>query len=79
MEKEQLLHTKCLEGFHLSSLSKDDTVSSYQMTSFCSRLLKNQEELMTTASLHDLHIQVSHYYSVMQDGRICVPWDWTEQ
>lgn len=79
LEKEQLLHAKCLEVFHLSSLSKDDTVSSQQMTSFCSRLLENQQNLLTIISLEDLHIQVSHYYSVMQDGRMCVPWDWTEQ
>lgn len=61
----------CLQTLSLSSLSKESSISSSQMISCCSRLLEHPPPL-----LQGLHVRVSHFYSVMQDGDVCVPWDW---
>ncbi|GAB1597561.1 T-cell activation inhibitor, mitochondrial-like [Argonauta hians] len=76
LEIERTARTKCLEEFNFSSLKKDDTISHSQMANFCTRLLEEKHGLSTLKSIKNLHVQVSHYYSVMQDGRICIPWDW---
>ncbi|KAL0172776.1 hypothetical protein M9458_033087, partial [Cirrhinus mrigala] len=26
--------------------------------------------------MQGLHLYISHFYSVMQDGDLCIPWDW---
>eukprot|EP00106_Octopus_bimaculoides_P000644 XP_014768086.1 PREDICTED: T-cell activation inhibitor, mitochondrial-like isoform X1 [Octopus bimaculoides] len=77
LEMERIAHAKCLKEFNFSTLKKDDTISHYQMVNFCTRLLEKKDNLNILKSMNNLHIQVSHYYSVMQDGRICIPWDWT--
>lgn len=61
----------CLHSLSLSSLSKDPSVSSTQMIKCCTRLMEQRPPL-----LQGLHLSVSHFYSVMQDGDLCVPWDW---
>ena len=61
----------CLQSLSLSSLSKEPSVSSSQMIQCCSRLVEQRFPLM-----QGLHMCVSHFYSVMQDGDLCVPWDW---
>ncbi|KAL3060735.1 hypothetical protein OYC64_015142 [Pagothenia borchgrevinki] len=61
----------CLHNLSLSSLSKEPSVSSSQMIMCCNRLVEQRSPLM-----QGLHICVSQFYSVMQDGDLCVPWDW---
>ncbi|XP_035528406.1 T-cell activation inhibitor, mitochondrial isoform X1 [Morone saxatilis] len=61
----------CLQNLSLRSLSKEPSVSSSQMILCCKRLVEQSSPLM-----QGLHICVSHFYSVMQDGDLCVPWDW---
>ncbi|KAK5892849.1 hypothetical protein CesoFtcFv8_013199 [Champsocephalus esox] len=61
----------CLHNLSLSSLSKEPSVSSSQMIMCCNRLVEQRAPLM-----QGLHICVSQFYSVMQDGDLCVPWDW---
>ncbi|XP_069573346.1 T-cell activation inhibitor, mitochondrial isoform X1 [Brachyistius frenatus] len=61
----------CLQTLSLRSLSKEPSVSSSQMVLCCRRLLEQRSPL-----LQGLHLCVSHFYSVMQDGDLCVPWDW---
>ncbi|CAL9706307.1 unnamed protein product [Knipowitschia caucasica] len=69
--EEDLSLQRCLVSLSLSSLSKDPSVSSVQMWSCCERLLELRPPL-----LQGLELQVCSYYSVLQDGEVCVPWDW---
>ncbi|KAF6738560.1 T-cell activation inhibitor, mitochondrial [Oryzias melastigma] len=61
----------CLQTMSLKSLSKEPSISSSQMIQCCSRLQEQQPPLM-----QGLHVSVSHFYSVLQDGELCIPWDW---
>ncbi|XP_036794195.1 T-cell activation inhibitor, mitochondrial isoform X2 [Oncorhynchus mykiss] len=68
-EEEVLLH--CLEALALRNLSKEPSVRHNQMIPCCRRLLEERFPLM-----EGLRVEVSHFYSVMQDGDLCIPWDW---
>lgn len=61
----------CLQTLSLLSLSKEPGVTSSQMIPCCHRLLELRAPL-----LQGLSLCVSHFYSVMQDGDLCIPWDW---
>uniref|UniRef100_A0A8C5DYE2 T cell activation inhibitor, mitochondrial n=1 Tax=Gouania willdenowi TaxID=441366 RepID=A0A8C5DYE2_GOUWI len=62
---------QCVQRLSLRSLSKEPSISSAQMVTCCKRLMEQHSPL-----LQGLHVHVSHFYSVMQDGDMCVPWDW---
>lgn len=73
---ETQLHQLCVETLNLESLSKEDDVTPDRMVLCCERLLRAAlwlEPLLSGCRLH-----VSHYCSVLQDGLICLPWDWHE-
>uniref|UniRef100_A0A6Q2XHY8 T cell activation inhibitor, mitochondrial n=1 Tax=Esox lucius TaxID=8010 RepID=A0A6Q2XHY8_ESOLU len=70
VEEEEVL-LRCLEALALRSLSKEPSVSHTQMIPCCRRLLEERSPLM-----EGLRVEVSHFYSVMQDGDLCIPWDW---
>lgn len=70
-EEEEALLKQCVHSLSLKSLRKDPSVSSSQMITCCKRLLEQRSPLM-----QGLHICVSHFYSVLQDGDLCVPWHW---
>ena len=78
-EKSRLEALQCLS---LSELQKDEGVTPAQMVSCCSRLIEESWRLLDPltstggVSLQGSRLRVSHYYSVMQDGLICIPWDW---
>ncbi|XP_006868838.1 PREDICTED: T-cell activation inhibitor, mitochondrial [Chrysochloris asiatica] len=57
--------------FSLEKLYKEPSVSSKQMVDCCRRLLEQ-----SLPYLHGMHVCVSHFYSVMQDGDLCIPWNW---
>ena len=59
----------------VSELVKDESVTPAQMISCCKRLVEDYWRLGVT--LDNSRIYISSYYSVMQDGRICIPWNWT--
>ncbi|XP_062321080.1 T-cell activation inhibitor, mitochondrial [Osmerus eperlanus] len=61
----------CLKTLALLSLSKEPGITSSQMIPCCHRLLELRSPL-----LQDLRLCISHFYSVMQDGDLCIPWDW---
>lgn len=61
----------CVQDLSLWSLSKEPSVSSSQMIPCCRRLIEERSPYMK-----GLHLCVSHFYSVMQDGDLCIPWDW---
>lgn len=69
--EEEAVVKLCLQNLSLRSLSKEPSVSPSQMILCCRRLVEQRSPLM-----QGLHICVSHFYSVMQDGDLCVPWDW---
>ncbi|XP_018536286.1 T-cell activation inhibitor, mitochondrial isoform X1 [Lates calcarifer] len=69
--EEEAVMKQCLQSLSLRSLSKEPSVSSSQMILCCKRLVEQRSPLM-----QGLHICVSHFYSVMQDGDLCLPWDW---
>ncbi|KAM3873585.1 T-cell activation inhibitor, mitochondrial [Diretmus argenteus] len=69
--EEDVAVKACLHSLSLRSLSKEPSISSSQMIPCCQRLLEQRSPLM-----QGLHICISHFYSVMQDGDICIPWDW---
>ncbi|CAK6972015.1 T-cell activation inhibitor%2C mitochondrial [Scomber scombrus] len=69
--EEEAVIKLCLHSLSLRSLSKEPSVSSSQMILCCKRLVEQRLPLM-----QGLHICISHFYSVMQDGDLCVPWDW---
>ncbi|KAM9425256.1 T-cell activation inhibitor, mitochondrial isoform 2-T2 [Pholidichthys leucotaenia] len=69
--EEAAVVKQCVESLSLRSLCKEPSVSPMQMVLCCRRLLEQRSPLM-----QGLHICVSHFYSVMQDGDLCVPWDW---
>ncbi|XP_076985738.1 T-cell activation inhibitor, mitochondrial isoform X2 [Tamandua tetradactyla] len=57
--------------FSLEKLYKEPGVSSIQMVDCCKRLLEQ-----SLPYLQGMHLCVSHFYSVMQDGDLCIPWNW---
>uniref|UniRef100_A0A2C9M948 DUF4461 domain-containing protein n=1 Tax=Biomphalaria glabrata TaxID=6526 RepID=A0A2C9M948_BIOGL len=72
--EEEQSRQKAIEELCLTDLQKDESVTPSQMTSCCSRLADQYWRF--GVSLAKSRIRISHYYSVMQDGQICVPWDW---
>ncbi|KAM9798073.1 T-cell activation inhibitor, mitochondrial [Neosynchiropus ocellatus] len=69
--EEDALVKECVHSLSLRGLTKEPSVSSGHMIQCCRRLLDARQPL-----LQGLHICVSHFYSVMQDGDLCLPWDW---
>ncbi|XP_047213303.1 T-cell activation inhibitor, mitochondrial isoform X3 [Girardinichthys multiradiatus] len=69
--EEEAVVKLCLQGLSLRNISKEPSVSSRQMILCCKRLMEQHSPLM-----QGLNVCVSHFYSVMQDGDLCVPWDW---
>uniref|UniRef100_A0A8C1MYR1 T cell activation inhibitor, mitochondrial n=1 Tax=Cyprinus carpio TaxID=7962 RepID=A0A8C1MYR1_CYPCA len=69
-EEEDII-SSCLQDLSLHSLSKEPSVLSSQMIPCCRRLMEERSPQM-----QGLHLYISHFYSVMQDGDLCIPWDW---
>ncbi|XP_054406394.2 T-cell activation inhibitor, mitochondrial isoform X2 [Pongo abelii] len=57
--------------FSLEKLYKEPSISSIQMVDCCKRLLEQ-----SLPYLYGMHLCISHFYSVMQDGDLCIPWNW---
>ncbi|NXO02276.1 TCAIM protein, partial [Rhinopomastus cyanomelas] len=75
--KEQMMLTEkelistSTERFSLHRLYKEPSVSSAQMIDCCKRLLEE-----SLPYLQGMHLCISHFYSVLQDGDLCIPWNW---
>ncbi|MBN3305556.1 TCAIM protein, partial [Amia calva] len=61
----------CLESLSLKRLYKEPSVSSKQMIPCCRRLMEER-----CPYVQGMRLCVSHFYSVLQDGDLCIPWDW---
>ncbi|XP_064201519.1 T-cell activation inhibitor, mitochondrial isoform X1 [Anguilla rostrata] len=70
MEEQELVRC-CKVELSLSRLQKEASVSSPQMMACCRHLLEERP-----VQLQGLRLCVSHFYSVQQDGDLCIPWDW---
>ncbi|XP_072350533.1 T-cell activation inhibitor, mitochondrial-like isoform X1 [Scyliorhinus torazame] len=72
VEQKKLI-SDCTERYGLERLYKEPSVSSQQMVRCCQRLLEGQ-----VCELRGMHLCISHFYSVLQDGDLFVPWDWKQ-
>lgn len=67
---ERELHKKSILDLECSTLKKDDSVTPERMIDCLERLSSNGIKMKNL----DLHI--THYYSVLADGTVCIPYDW---
>ncbi|XP_041045613.1 T-cell activation inhibitor, mitochondrial isoform X3 [Carcharodon carcharias] len=72
VEQKKLI-SDCTEKFGLKRLYKEPSVSSQQMVKCCQRLFEGHIN-----ELQGMHLCISHFYSVLQDGDLCMPWDWKQ-
>ncbi|XP_028165646.1 T-cell activation inhibitor, mitochondrial isoform X1 [Ostrinia furnacalis] len=70
---ERALHKEVKERFGLLELHKDDSITPGLMISCCQRLLTRVDKIGTILQGNILYI--THYYSVLSDGVLCIPWD----
>ncbi|XP_052042862.1 T-cell activation inhibitor, mitochondrial isoform X2 [Apodemus sylvaticus] len=74
-EKLKVMENELIQAstkkFSLEKLYKEPSISSRQMVDCCKRLLEH-----SLPYLYGMHLCVSHFYSVMQDGDLCIPWNW---
>lgn len=68
---ERDLHSQCIKQFSLLSLSKDDSVTPDRMIECLQKLIATRG-----LELNDIHLNITTYYSVLNDGTVCIPWDW---
>ncbi|XP_002735104.1 T-cell activation inhibitor, mitochondrial-like [Saccoglossus kowalevskii] len=64
----------CQNDLELDSLTKDNAVTPEEMMMCCQRLLDHPYE--AGISLQGLKLKISKFYSVSEDGEMCIPWDW---
>ncbi|XP_069068082.1 T-cell activation inhibitor, mitochondrial isoform X3 [Pleurodeles waltl] len=69
--RERELNNSCIEKFSLRRLHKETGISNAQMIDCCTRLLNE-----SLPHLQGMHLCVSRFYSVLQDGDLCIPWNW---
>lgn len=70
---EKDLQEKVKAKYGLASLNKDDAVTP-------SNMIVCLEQLLLEERVHfsrDQNLSITHYYSVLSDGTICIPWNWT--
>ncbi|XP_033326960.1 T-cell activation inhibitor, mitochondrial isoform X2 [Megalopta genalis] len=71
---ERELHNTAIKELGLIDLNKDDSITPDLMIQCCERLLLHKGVLAPL--LEGVMLWVTHYYSVMSDGVLCIPWDW---
>lgn len=71
---EQQLIENCLVQLKLQSLTKDDAVTPDKMIAALQDLLTCKPQHLAQIKLH-----ISHYYSVLVDGVVCIPWDFMQK
>ncbi|XP_027235213.1 T-cell activation inhibitor, mitochondrial [Penaeus vannamei] len=75
--REKALHRQCKEELGLDFLEKDDSVTPDMMAECLARLLEASYRL--SPLLSGARVWVTHYYTVMLDGEICIPWNWDKE
>ena len=64
---------ECIEQFGLRSIEAAENITPEQMIDFGQRLLNHSSNI--GSSLVDANLRVSMYYSVLNDGQLCVPFN----
>ncbi|CAG9825367.1 unnamed protein product [Phaedon cochleariae] len=72
---ERTLVKKCIEELELSELLKEDNIHPDLMIKCCENLLANKQEIEHYTK--SLHLNISTYYSVLSDGVVCIPWNFS--
>ncbi|XP_042858322.1 T-cell activation inhibitor, mitochondrial-like [Penaeus japonicus] len=75
--REKALHQQCKKELGLDFLEKDDSVTPDMMAECLGRLLEASYRL--SPLLSGARVWVTHYYTVMLDGEICIPWNWDKE
>ncbi|XP_039751126.1 T-cell activation inhibitor, mitochondrial [Pararge aegeria] len=70
---EKALHNEVKERFGLLELQKDDSITPGLMILCCQRLLTRIDKV--GMKLHGNILYVTHYYSVLSEGVLCIPWN----
>ncbi|XP_041983194.1 T-cell activation inhibitor, mitochondrial [Aricia agestis] len=70
---EKALYAEVKERFGLLDLSKDDSITPGLMILCCQRLLTRADKINKNLSGNILY--VTHYYSVLSEGVLCIPWN----
>lgn len=70
---ERELHSQVMKKYELRTLNKDDAISPANMIECLEHLLLEQRLSFRS----DQNLMITHYYSVLSDGTICIPWNWT--
>lgn len=76
-KKEKALYEKCKAKLGLEFLEKDDSVMPGMMVECLERLLESSYRL--SPLLTGARLWVTHYYAVMVDGEVCIPWNWDQE
>ncbi|XP_048007218.1 T-cell activation inhibitor, mitochondrial isoform X1 [Leguminivora glycinivorella] len=70
---EKALYKEVKERFGLLELHKDDSITPALMILCCQRLLTRIDKIDT--KLQGNILNVTHYYSVLTEGVLCIPWN----
>ncbi|XP_038214719.1 T-cell activation inhibitor, mitochondrial-like [Zerene cesonia] len=70
---EKALYKEVKERFQLLDLIKDDSITPGLMILCCQRLLTRIDKI--DENLRGNILYVTHYYSVLSDGVLCIPWN----
>lgn len=73
VRQEKALISECMQTFGLLSLDKDDNVTPSECSQCCRQLLKQIDYLRPV--LQNGRIRITHYYSLLSDGEMCIPWN----
>ncbi|XP_045596194.1 T-cell activation inhibitor, mitochondrial-like [Procambarus clarkii] len=76
-DKEKDLYEKCKEELGLEFLENDDSVMPNMMIECLERLLDSAYRL--SPLLSGARLWITHYYAVMVDGEVCIPWNWDQE
>ncbi|XP_061163315.1 T-cell activation inhibitor, mitochondrial-like [Saccostrea echinata] len=68
---------QCRDKLGLCDLEKDLNISPAQMTQCCERLMDRSSDIAT--NVEGISIRVTQYYSVTDDGLVCIPWNWSDE
>lgn len=67
---ERDLLKKCLELLEVRTLLKDDNITPDLMIGCLEKLLDSK------LKFKDLNLHITNYYSILNDGTICIPYNW---
>ncbi|KAH8266061.1 hypothetical protein KR038_001613 [Drosophila bunnanda] len=72
---EQELMDACIKQLQLLSLTKDDAITPDKMIA----ALRDLSQMQVQKQLKQAKLHITHYYSVLTDGVVCIPWDFAQK